>query len=116
MNDISQFKCNRIAVLSDIHSNYYALSACVEDAKTRGADCFIFLGDYVSGFADATKTLDIVYELREHYPTICIRGNRERSMLEHHTGISCFTPGSYRGSYLFTYQQLREKDISFFAQ
>ncbi|MBR4864265.1 MAG: metallophosphoesterase family protein [Oscillospiraceae bacterium] len=104
-----------IALLSDIHSNYHALHACVEDAKAQGADCFVFLGDYITGLADPIKTMDLVYQLQEQYSTAFVRGNRERSMLEHHTGVSVLKPGSYTGSYLFTYQQLREKDLAFFS-
>lgn len=104
----------RVAVLSDIHSNYHAFKACVADAKRRGAECFVFLGDYISDLADARKTLDLVYEIRSAYPTVCLRGNRERYMLEHRAGKSEFRPGSRTGSLLYTYQQLREEDISFF--
>ena len=116
MSQVLRYMCKRAAVFSDIHSNYYAFKACVEDAKTQGADCFIFLGDYVSGLADAEQTMDLVYELQNNYPTVCIRGNRERSMLEHHNGVLVFKQGSHSGSYLFTYERLREKDIVFFSQ
>ena len=42
----------RVAVLSDIHSNYYAFKACYEDAVKCGAESFIFLGDYVSDLSE----------------------------------------------------------------
>lgn len=116
MSQVLRYVCKRAAVFSDIHSNYYAFKACVEDAKTQGADCFIFLGDYVSGLANTEQTMDLVYELQNNYPVVCIRGNRERSMLEHHNGISVFKRGSHSGSYFFTYERLREKDFGFFSQ
>lgn len=106
--------CHRAAVLSDIHSNYPALKACYDDARAQGADCFIFLGDYISDLADTRKTLDLVYEVRSRYPTICLRGNRERYMLEHAKGETSFSTGSKTGSLLFTYQQLLDKDLAFF--
>ena len=40
-----------IAVLSDIHGNYISLQKCLEHAITRGADTFIFLGDYLGELA-----------------------------------------------------------------
>lgn len=104
----------KVAVFSDIHSNYYALQACFEDAIGHGADCFIFLGDYISDLAEPRKTMDLVYKIRTEYPTFCLRGNRERYMLECKDGKTQFSRGSKTGSLLFTYQQLRERDLAFF--
>ena len=104
------------AVFSDIHGNYHAFRACYEDARRQGAEQFVFLGDYVSDLADPRRTMDLVYEITENYPTFCIRGNRERYMLEYEKGISHFTPGSKTGSLLFTYQQLEPRDLEFFRE
>lgn len=112
---VMQLNCQRVAVLSDIHSNYYALLACLTDAQNEGADGFVFLGDYVSGLANPTQTMDLVYQTQERYPTFCLRGNRERYMLDHKNGVDIFAPGSNTGSFLFTSNQLRERDFSFFA-
>jgi predicted phosphodiesterase len=109
-----QCQCHRAAVLSDIHSNVWALKACLADAREQGADCFIFLGDFVSGLSAATQTMDVIYQLRKKYPTWCIRGNRERYMLEQQRGQQVCVPGSHTGTMLFTYQQLRPKDLEFF--
>ncbi len=106
--------CRRVAVFSDIHSNYDALKVCVEDAIAAGAEGFIFLGDYVSGLAEPAETMDLVYGLQERFPTLCIRGNRERYMLEQQKGRENFVPGSHTGSLLFTYRRLRPRDLRFF--
>lgn len=106
--------CQTIAVLSDIHSNYHAFKACYDDAATKGVDSFIFLGDYISDLAEPERTMDLVYEIRSHYPTVCLRGNRERYMLEHEQGMMSFVPGSKSGSLLFTYEHLRQQDLDFF--
>lgn len=103
-----------VAVLSDIHSNYHAFKACYEDALAQGADSFLFLGDYISDLAEPRKTLDLVYEIQSRYPTVCLRGNRERYMLEFEKGLSIFQRGSKSGSLLFTYDLLRKKDLDFF--
>lgn len=105
--------CRMVAVISDIHSNYHAFQACFDDALLHGADCFIFLGDYVSDLADPVKTLDLVYAIRSQYPTICLRGNRERYILECKEGISVFAQGSKTGSLLYTFEQLRAQDWEF---
>ena len=103
----------RVAVLSDIHSNYYAFKACYEDAVKRGAESFIFLGDYVSDLSEPQRTMDLVYEIQSKYPTVCLRGNREGYMLDCESGRSSFTRGSKSGSLLFTYEHLRKKDFEF---
>ena len=87
----------RVAVLSDIHSNYYAFKACYEDAIKCGAEMFIFLGDYISDLSEPRKTMDLVYEIRSNYHTVGLRGNGEGYMLD--CGSSCnFTRGSKSGS------------------
>lgn len=111
---IEQFISRKTAVFSDIHSNYHALKACYEDAVRGGTDLFIFLGDYVSDLSDPQRVLDLVYEISGKYPAVCLRGNRERYMLDRAKENVQFTVGSKTGSLLYTYQQLREKDLDFF--
>ena len=103
----------RVAVLSDIHSNYHAFKACYEDAVKCGAESFIFLGDYVSDLSEPQRTMDLVYEIQSKYPTVCLRGNREGYMLDCESGNSRFTRGSKSGSLLYTYEHLRKKDLEF---
>ena len=105
-----------IAVLSDIHSNYHAFKACYEDALKQGAERFVFLGDYVSDLAMPREVLDLVYEIGSKYPTVCLRGNREKYMLDCADGSASFARGSKSGSLLYTYEQLRQKDLEFFRQ
>lgn len=100
--------------MSDIHSNYHAFKACYEDAIKNGVNGFIFLGDYVSDLAEPRECLDLLYKIREKFPTICLRGNRERYMLDCKNGTVSFSEGSRSGSLLFTYEKLREKDFDFF--
>lgn len=111
--DHKQFTCRKAAVFSDIHSNYHAFKVCYDDARLHGADCFIFLGDYISDLADPVKTLDLVYEIRSQYPAVCLRGNRERYMLEFENRSCEFSRGSKTGSLLYTFDQLRTQDLDF---
>lgn len=103
----------RVAILSDIHSNYHAFRACYKDAVKCGIEMFIFLGDYVSDLSEPQKTMDLVYEIQSKYPTVCLRGNREGYMLDCESGNSRFARGSKSGSLLFTYEHLRKKDLEF---
>ncbi len=104
----------KVAVMSDIHSNYYAFKACFDDALEQGAQGFVFLGDYVSDLSEPRLTLDMLYDIIAKYPTVCLRGNRERYMLNHRDGISHFSYGAESGSLFYTYEQLRSGDIAFF--
>ena len=103
----------KVAVMSDIHSNYYAFKACFEDALSMGAQGFIFLGDYVSDLSEVRATLDLLYEICADYPTFCLRGNRERYMFNHRDGISHFSNGPESGSLFYTYERLKSSDIEF---
>lgn len=106
----------RAAVLGDIHGNYRAFQACVEDARNLGAECFVLLGDFVTDFSYPERTMDLIHSLRKQYPCYAVRGNRERYLLEHREGKAEFVPGSKTGSLLYTYERLREKDFTFFAE
>lgn len=68
---------SRIAVLSDIHGNLPALEACVDDARQRGCDQFINLGDILSGPLWPAETAAFLRPLE--WPTIA--GNHERQLL-----------------------------------
>lgn len=104
----------RVAVISDIHSNYYAFKAVVDDAISKKVDSFIFLGDYVSDLSEPVKTLDLLYDIKSKYLTYCLIGNRERYMLEYDKSKTGFCYGSKTGSLLYTYNNLRDIDLKFF--
>lgn len=68
---------SRIAILSDIHGNLPALEVCVDDAKRRGCDTFVNLGDILSGPLWPAETATFLRPLE--WPTIA--GNHERQLL-----------------------------------
>lgn len=106
----------KIAVLSDIHSNYPALRACVDYALEEGATHFLFLGDYVSDCAYPQKTMKLLYHIRDHYPSWFIKGNREEYLINHKYGAKdgWTTPSSAGGSLLYTFENLTPQDIEFY--
>jgi predicted phosphodiesterase len=67
----------RIAALSDIHGNLWALDAVLEDVRGRGVDLTVNLGDILSGALLPAETADRLMALE--LPTI--RGNHERQVL-----------------------------------
>ena len=50
----------RIAVISDVHSNFYALELVMSDALRRGVDDYWFLGDAVGYGYQPLETLDLL--------------------------------------------------------
>ncbi len=46
----------KVAILSDIHSNVFALKAVIKDAKNKGVTKFINLGDTLYGPIEPKKT------------------------------------------------------------
>jgi putative phosphoesterase len=67
----------KIAALSDIHGNLFALDTALADAERRGVDVIVNLGDILSGPLLPRETADRLMALR--LPTIS--GNHERQVL-----------------------------------
>ncbi len=67
----------KIAALSDIHGNLFALDAVLADIDRRGVDLTVNLGDILSGPLLPPETADRLMAL--NLPTI--RGNHERQVL-----------------------------------
>ncbi len=68
----------KIALLSDIHSNYFALEAVIEDIKQRGIELMINLGDNLYGPILPGAT----YDLLMLHDFVNIRGNQDRQIYE----------------------------------
>lgn len=51
------------AVISDVHGNFPALKAVVEDAKAKGAVAFLLLGDYVRDTPMHNEVVDLIRTL-----------------------------------------------------
>jgi predicted phosphodiesterase len=66
----------KIAAVSDIHGNLFALDAVLADIDRRGVDLTVNLGDILSGPLLPRETADRLMAL--HLPTI--RGNHERQV------------------------------------
>ena len=68
----------KIAAISDIHSNIYALEAVIADSKQRGVDVTVNLGDILYGPIAPKAT----YELLMAHDFITISGNQDREIYE----------------------------------
>ena len=69
----------RIALLTDLHANYEALTACLDHATRESADTFVFLGDLVGYGADPSPVLDRVMAMVEA-GAIAVRGNHDEAV------------------------------------
>lgn len=107
----------KLAVISDIHSNYIALEAALISVRREKPDGIVFLGDYVSDCPYPQKTMEQLYAVKEEYPCYFIRGNREDYLLAHRRNPEGdgWMRSSSSGSLLYTYENLTERDLDFFA-
>lgn len=108
----------KIAVLSDIHGNYIALAECIRKALEKNADRFIFLGDYVGDMPYPQKTMNLLYEIKGRYECYFIKGNKEDYWLNYKAGgeKGWQDKSSTSGALLYTYNNLRERDLEFFSK
>lgn len=104
----------KIAAFGDIHSNHFALEACLDEVERIGVDGIVFLGDYVSDCACPQKTLALLRETASRRRCWFIRGNREEYMMDHADGRNEWFDNSQSGSLLYTYENLTDKDIEWF--
>ncbi len=107
----------KIAIISDIHGNYIALQRCLEHAREQKADAYIFLGDYLGEFSYPQKTLEILYEMRNKFSCIFLRGNKEDYWINRRKDINCDWKNGNSSimAMIYNYDNLKAADIDFFA-
>ncbi len=98
----------KYAVLSDIHGNLPALEAVLQDARTQGAEQFLFLGDYCLSHPWPDECLNTIFALPN---ATVIRGNEE-GYLANLRGAdpSGWTDGQMQISY-WTYRHVSPKNL-----
>lgn len=105
----------RIAVFSDIHSNYIALQACLDLVDSLDVDCLFYLGDYVSDFPYPQRVTEIMKRYDTKYKSYYIKGNREEYFIDYHDRQDKhWEYGTRYGSLLYTYENLSQDDITKF--
>jgi len=68
----------KIAVISDIHGNAFALKAVLDDLKKRDVDKIVNLGDIFYGPIAPKAT----YDLLQQYEIVTIQGNQDRQVCD----------------------------------
>ena len=64
----------KYAIFSDIHGNFPALTAALDDARAQGADAYLMLGDYIR---DLQWNNEVIETIRNLSSATVIRGNGE---------------------------------------
>lgn len=105
----------KLAVISDVHSNHFALESCLSYVSKINPTKILFLGDYVTGCPYPQKTMNLIYHCMEKYDCIFIKGNREEAILDYHENKKSWSYNSSSGSLLYTYDNLTAKDFEFFS-
>src|SRR5213594_4615879 len=70
----------KLALFADIHSNLEAITACLQHAKSLGAERFAFLGDLVGYGADPVAVLDLI-EDHAAKGAVVVLGNHDAAAL-----------------------------------
>ena len=72
----------KLAVISDLHGNYYALAKVLAFLRSQEIDGIIGLGDFVTDGPFPQRMMRVLREMQEEFPCYLVRGNREEYLLE----------------------------------
>lgn len=96
----------RVGFFSDVHGNWEALSACLQDFEKEGLSKLFFLGDAVGYGADPNKVVEKIADICE----IIILGNHDAA------AIGQLSPEYFnqyaRASHYYTQKVLTEKNLA----
>lgn len=70
----------KLALFADIHSNLEALTACLDHARTLGAQRYAFLGDLVGYGADPVAVIDLI-ERHSLEGAVVLLGNHDAAAI-----------------------------------
>ena len=69
----------KVALISDIHANFYALETVVQDLDKECVESVIVAGDLIGYYYWPHKVVDLIMSDSRFF---CIRGNHERMFKE----------------------------------
>ncbi|MDR0946163.1 MAG: metallophosphoesterase [Ruminococcus sp.] len=71
----------KIALISDIHGNIFALDAVLDDAVKSGADTYVFVGDYIFDMPFSNEVTERIRTLQITSSVHVIAGNKEARLI-----------------------------------
>ncbi|MCH8908304.1 MAG: metallophosphoesterase family protein, partial [Candidatus Heimdallarchaeota archaeon] len=77
-SEVIELDVKKIAVVSDMHSNYKALEAVLEDLKHRDFDALICLGDMVGYYTEPNQVVDAIRDAAQ----VTVMGNHDFAIIE----------------------------------
>lgn len=98
----------RIAVISDIHGNHYALSKVLEDIKESDVDGIYCLGDIVSLGHQTGKVMDALHQLEN---IKFIQGNHDDEVVKAFRGRTSNVKGPEHGHHLYIADHIHQEYI-----
>lgn len=98
----------RIAVISDIHGNYYALSSVLRDIMQSEVDEIYCLGDIVSIGHQTNKVMDALKNIENMK---FVRGNHDLEVIKACKGEKSFVTGTEHDHHLYIARQIRAENL-----
>ena len=107
----------KIAILSDIHGNIFALKKCIEYINKRNIDTIIFCGDYISDIPRSHEVITYLKELNNKYKCYFVKGNREDYIIDYlNSNEKNWSMDNRHGSMLCVFNELDKYDIDFIKE
>jgi predicted phosphodiesterase len=106
---------NRIAVISDIHSNADALTPVLDEIVENEIDLTIFLGDILTYGMQPLKVLKLLSDYSEENTSIFIKGNHDQLYFDIHGGqgkSSYQIPAFVEESFLWTLAHIEGENLA----
>ncbi len=97
----------KIGILSDIHSNYEALSAVLQHASQQQPDMLVCLGDIIGYGANPNECIELI----KSHCDIVILGNHDAALIQQDIAYS-FTPHA-RAAILWTLSQITQANLQY---
>jgi len=106
-----------VAVISDIHSNFHALTIVIEELQKQPLDAIICLGDLLTYGPNPRRVLDLLRTFQNTLPIFFLKGNHDQFYFDLQGNIInslAPLPAFLQESILWNLQQLDETLLSCF--
>jgi len=106
----------RLAVISDVHGNLFALEKAFDFIDRANVDGIIWCGDYITDILLSSEVLEFIRLKNKKYKHWMIKGNREDYIIDYHNSSDKnFSHVDASDSLLYTYNSLSAADIKFIS-
>jgi len=100
----------KIAIISDVHGNYPALLAVINDAIENNVDNFIFVGDYIFDLPYPNEVTELIRSLKNAF---VIQGNKEGYLKKLSTENQSNWNYDQMGAVYQTYREIKPENFSY---